>query len=447
MRIKITNHFIIRLATFVFAITAVLVVLLINEFKENKYYSNALKNSVISSVETISASVDNISVLIEKGIYTSDKAMLSTIANEIFHNCALAKNALTALPLGNIKADLPNKFLSQAGNYAIYLSQQNSDKVTFSDEENKNLYDLLSFSKELKNDLWDLESKISLNNFSSDDLFQSSFFFTQSNSDFFSNFESLESQFTTYPKLIYDGPYSDHLLTEKSKYLSNLPTVTQDEARNIFSKFINKPEKIFEFMGEESSNMPSYLFEGENFYGGVTKNGGKICYFLKTENVVEENISIDDAVSLAYSFLQANQFDNFTKTYYEKLDNILTINFAEKIGNYKAYSRLIKVSVALDDGEIIGYDARSYLNNKKDLEIPEEKFTSVHAKNTISKNLKVKKISYALIPLKSGKEVFTYEFLCENNDETEILIYVNTQTLKQEDILILYNSNDTTLAF
>ena len=51
----------------------------------------------------------------------------------------------------------------------------------------------------------------------------------------------------------------------------------------------------------------------------------------------------------------------------------------------------------------------------------------------------------SLIPTDAGGEVRCYEFLCETEDEQEILIYINAVTGEEERILILLKSDGGTL--
>ncbi len=57
-------------------------------------------------------------------------------------------------------------------------------------------------------------------------------------------------------------------------------------------------------------------------------------------------------------------------TYYENIDNVLTVNFAYNDLDVCCYTDLIKVSVAMDDGEILGFDAKGFLVNHYDRDIP-----------------------------------------------------------------------------
>ena len=48
----------------------------------------------------------------------------------------------------------------------------------------------------------------------------------------------------------------------------------------------------------------------------------------------------------------------------------------------------------------------------------------------------------AIIPSEGLNEILTYEFLCENQQGAEVLVYVNALTGKEEQILIIQKTKD-----
>ena len=104
---------------------------------------------------------------------------------------------------------------------------------------------------------------------------------------------------------------------------------------------------------------------------------------------------------------------------------------------------MIKVSVALDNGEILSVDSRGYINNHKERKIKEPKKTKQEAKAVISNYLTVlKEARRAIIPTEGENEVETYEFVCRGSNNDTVLVYINSNTLEEEQILILIESED-----
>ncbi len=63
----------------------------------------------------------------------------------------------------------------------------------------------------------------------------------------------------------------------------------------------------------------------------------------------------------------------------------------------------------------------------------------------INSDLEVEKTSITLIPTDGGGEVRCYEFLCRSESGGEILVYINTSTLEEEQIYILLKTDGGTL--
>ena len=50
-----------------------------------------------------------------------------------------------------------------------------------------------------------------------------------------------------------------------------------------------------------------------------------------------------------------------------------------------------------------------------------------------------------LISLNSTQEILCYEFACKGQNDEDILVYVNTDTLQEENILLLLKTDGGTL--
>jgi germination protein YpeB len=125
---------------------------------------------------------------------------------------------------------------------------------------------------------------------------------------------------------------------------------------------------------------------------------------------------------------------------------ILTVNYAFTKDNVICYTDLIKVSVALDNGKIVGFESQGYIMNHTDRTIPAVSINEEEAVKKVSSLLKVLAHEMAIIPTSGKNEVFCHEFKCENGDGSRYIVYVNAETGAQEDILILIESQNGTLA-
>ena len=132
------------------------------------------------------------------------------------------------------------------------------------------------------------------------------------------------------------------------------------------------------------------------------------------------------------------------ETYYLKQQGILTINYAYEQNGVTMYPDLIKVKVALDNGEILGVETTGYLNSHEERTLPKVKITKEEAAKTINKNLEINATSLAIIPTEFKTELLCWEFKGKV-DDTEFLVYINAETGREEDILVIQNTPEGTL--
>ena len=127
------------------------------------------------------------------------------------------------------------------------------------------------------------------------------------------------------------------------------------------------------------------------------------------------------------------------ETYYIKNEGVMTINYAFSQDGVIMYPDLIKVKIALDNGEILGMSSFGYLNNHTTRDISKVKISKEQAKEKLNKDLSIKSEKMAVIPTEWQSEILCYEFKGKVG-ETEYLVYINVETGNEEDILIITNT-------
>lgn len=83
--------------------------------------------------------------------------------------------------------------------------------------------------------------------------------------------------------------------------------------------------------------------------------------------------------------------------------------------------------------------------NHRKREIKEKILTVDECRELISPYLTVISSRLSFIPLETGKEALCYEFRCKDRDGQENLVYINAQSGKEENILLLLYSDDGVL--
>lgn len=267
-----------------------------------------------------------------------------------------------------------------------------------------------------------------------------------------SSFTNLEENFHEYSGLIYDGAFSEHITKKEKKGLTG-ENVSEEKAKEIAKKFIgeDKVQEITLSGKSENTNMITYDFNAKinnekeaNLTISVSEKGGHIVFMNYNRSIEAESVSQDRANEIGKKYLEDRGFKNMKETYYLKQDGIVTINYAYEQNDVTVYPDLIKLKVALDNGEVMGVETSGYLNNHETRDVSKVLISKEQAKKNLNKNLDIKSENLAIIPTEWKSEVLCWEFKGKV-DDTDFLVYINCETGKEEDILVIINTPNGTL--
>jgi hypothetical protein len=146
-------------------------------------------------------------------------------------------------------------------------------------------------------------------------------------------FKDMENLDNNYPSLIYDGPFSDHIMEKNPVMLEGEKEITEEEALRRAVKLTGADN--LRKTGDESGKMPSYVFENDVFTIAVTKNGGYYSYMLAGRRVEKQVITAGRATEIAEEYLV--DFLEFCKE--EEINNLIFTRFAHR--NSAAHSAAV----------------------------------------------------------------------------------------------------------
>ncbi len=449
MQISISRRAFVRAVSYTAALVLVLGGLSTQHFTEAADYRRQLENSYARSLGELSSYLANLSTDLDKGQYIGTGVQLSQLSARIWKESGGAKSALSALPVSELHMDGTYKFLSQVGDYAMALSKKVAAGGVLTQDEKKNAQALQKYAAGLRDYVDEMQQKIR------DGQIDVAALRTAHPSGeeaegtraqgVAAGFEEIEQTMTGYPTLIYDGPFSDHLLTRRPRMTQGLALVTPEQALQRAASAARLRPSDLTPAGEENSNMPSYLFTGEGISVGVTKAGGLVTYLINDREAGEQRLSKDTVFEHADRYLNLLGLDGMRATYYETNDGICTVNYAATNGEVTLYTDLVKVGVALDDGGIVFYDARGYINNHRERALEPPAITEEEALASVNPSLTILSSRVALIPTSGQNEVLTYEFLAQSEGGQKLLTYINAATGAEEQILLLIETPGGTL--
>lgn len=441
MTIELSKRALVRIITFMTALVLVAGILFAKSQVENEEFKRSQEYTYLQSVEDLYTYLSNINSSLTKGVYCSTPEMLGTLSSMLWRDAGFAKKSLALLPVDYFELENTNKFISQVGDYAVFLSKKVTSGEAVNADEAATLQKMKGYCEELMGSIYVLQELVRQGqiNYSrvSDEV--SHYSGDQNFASFGDGFKDFEESLGEFPSLIYDGPFSDHILQKEPALLKNEVAVTREQARKTASKASGLPESELKDAGDEEGKMPSYCFSNSDntIDIGVTKAGGYITYYTSSRSVNEQKLSAEQAIEKAKEYLSSFEVTSVESSYYEISNNILTANFAYQKDGVTYYTDLIKVAVALDDGGIISLHQRGYISNHTERNLPTPVVTQQQAERKLSPLLTVQECKLAVIPSEGLSEIFCYEFSCKGQNDEDILVYINVETAAEEQLLIL----------
>ncbi|MBQ0110744.1 MAG: germination protein YpeB [Oscillospiraceae bacterium] len=422
----------VRIISFAVALFLVPCGLAAQFYAEKENYKILTENGYKRSLYELSESIDGLQYSLKKAEYAYSPAAFSTLAAQVSSFTSTAKNALSASPVAAQDVEYLNDFLSKAEDYCCYLDRKMAKGETLSELEKQNVVKLSNAAAKIAETLnrnggtFDdgeyIELLLNGQNASDNNVLNTAL-------------SDIKEQISALPTLIYDGPFSDNVLKREPLLTKGYASVSTQKGKEILSQKFGIKTAFLTECGDSEGVMPCYCYKFDGGSAAVTKRGGFIAYFNKERAVEKSALSYTQAVEKATDFINKNSQIKFTPTYYFSANNICTVNFAVYESGVICYTDLIKVGIAQDNGEVVLYEARGFIENHHARTYDTPKLTPAQAMQK-AVGQKVENIKLCLIPSGGLNEILCYE-LSVKDGEQDILIYVNCQTGEEENIFIL----------
>lgn len=414
-------------------------------------YNNMNNNNYTESFSNLVNYVNSVENYLAKSMISKSPDHAAETLTQIWRDSNLAMVYLSRINLDDDGLSQTAKFLNQVSDYSYSLSRKNISGEELTQDDLKNLKSLYDYSVSLETTLNQLSEdlysgEINWDNFKDGKQIQ----FAQS-VDNFSVFSNIDENLNNYEGLIYDGAYSEHVDKAEKVGLTgyNISEATAKEKVKEFFKDFDV-ENIEKNAFLENAKIPAYDFtvslknRGEKYSVEVSQKGGHIIQTSLDRGVNEEKISQEKANEIGKSYLASKGFKDMKETYFIKQGNVVTINYAYNDNGVIVYPDLIKVKIALDNGEVLGIETTGYLNSHKEREYVYPKITIDEARKKLNPDLEILSENMAIIPTEWKTEIFCYEFKGKIEDK-EFLVYINTETGEEENILVILDTPGGTL--
>lgn len=420
-------------------------------FSLREKYNNLNNNNYTEALSNLVNYVNSVESYLAKSMISRSSEHAAQTLTQVWRDSNLAMVYLSRIPLQDDGLSQTAKFLNQVSDYSFSLSTKNINGEQLTDEDFQNLESIYNYSVSLENTLNQLSDELYSGEINWESLnTQGNTQFAQSvdNVNIFSN---IDGNLNDYEGLIYDGAYSDHVnKAEKVGLTGN--DIDEEQAKNKVREFFGNDniENIDSNGFIENADIPSYDFsvnikdKQEKYSIMISKKGGHVVQSSLDREVTEEKMSQEEANEIGKKYLSDRGFPNMEETYFIKQGNVVTVNYAYNDNGVIIYPDLIKVRIALDNGEILGIETSGYLNSHTQRQYKVPKISIDKARASLNSKLQINSEKLAIIPTEWKTEIFCYEFKGKVEDK-EFLVYINVETGKEEDILVILDTPGGTL--
>ncbi|MDI3317734.1 MAG: germination protein YpeB [Bacillota bacterium] len=283
------------------------------------------------------------------------------------------------------------------------------------------------------------------------------------------------------PSLAYDGPFSDEALSMTPKAPGG-PNVSAAAARRTALAWAEASRgpgggpswRVSASPQQLNGPLPAYRFVltrdraggTEQLIVDVWRAGGHVLSLLSNRGPGRARLGPADARRIASDFVRRLGFAGAVPTYSLVTGSIATVTLVDTTPSPGAggaaggapgaaaggepvllYPDLLKVRVALDDGEVVGFDGLPYWLHHRSRALPAPRISASQAAAIATgtgtqrglppaSRLTVEAVRPAVIPLESGREAFTWEVRARSSSSV-YLIYVDVADGSEERILLM----------
>lgn len=355
-------------------------------------YENSLKASLSAAIEDMRSLEGDLSKL----MITSERQteMLSAVALKSA-GCA---NALARLPVVAKSAQNVLKFANQLSAYCTL----NVKKDTLPQDFEEQIYSFFTTCQSVNGQLAQLENQIQAG--------ELSLLSTEKDEQESSGmFGSVTDDIMEYPSVIFDGPFSDG--QEKTTPKRAREEVTAEDA----AVFLQHMNFAAEYSGEIEGVVPCYKFESENFQAQITKKGGLLLMLIYSREIGEATLSLKEGEEKAQAFAQKLGYGEVKEVWREFYGNTAVYNFAPVKDGVTLYPDLFKIKIALDTGDVISFEGKSYVMNEHEREISAPHLSQTQAAEKLKDGFEIGTVRLCIVS-SDQKEYLSWEFFGEYKD-------------------------------
>ena len=410
--------------------------------RQKDQMTQALNNVYERNFYDLIDNMNNLSVKLSKlMISTGDDSQKYLV--EVIRQSDATANNLASVPVSESAILNTMKYVNQLGDFCGYLQKKLAAGGTLSEEDVENIENLYETNALLYAQMNMLYAKVMNGYRFTDNINGDSYLDSPAGNVF----DEIQNGSVEYPKLIYDGPFSESVINAEAKLTGD--EISADEARaKLEETFSTLTLNDVELASETDGKIVTYNFtagiNGNPAFVQISKKGGHIVLFDNSRDLDNFELSAEECVTRAEEFVKALGYDNMAAVWSSDYNGYVYVNLVAEQNGVLVYPDMLKVKIARDNGEVLGFDALPYYTNHEARTIADPALTALKARQKISSKLEIESERLVLVPVDGGKEQLCYEFYGTYRDMV-YFIFADANTGREVNVFRVVDSESGSL--
>lgn len=403
------------------------------EYRDRQALQNRAESQYQKAFHELAWHVDTITGQLAQLLVSSSREQNIIGLATLWRQAFAAQADLGSLPLGLVPLSKTEKLLSDTTDVTYaFLNRTAKGTEPLSAEEEKLIEDLYVRSKGLREDLAKLSAQVIDQQLSWTQVEVAANHKNQNLEDntIVNGFQLAEKKLEEYPEIDLGEDFAN--TRPDTKVIRGSQQITLERAQEIAHRWWYPPNDQHKstMSYEGIGDVPTYGLEfapqqGESspVYIDVSKLDGTILWAMKPRDITTASLDISSGERKCREFLARRGFPEMALIKVEQEDNTGVYTFVASQGGVLLYPDQVKVQVALDDGEVIGYEGTPYYMYHKPRDIPAPELREEDIRKQISPFFNVELIRPAWIANPWGKEILTWEVRGSFQEEKFVIFY------------------------
>ncbi|TFE00427.1 germination protein YpeB [Jeotgalibacillus sp. R-1-5s-1] len=365
---------------------------------------------------------------------------LTPALTEVWRLTSMIHSDIGQLPLGLLPFNEMEQFLTKIGQFSYETAVRDLSSDPLTPEEYEKLETLYSQSQELQSELRAVQSRMleeNLNWLALEDLMLTA----EEQNGVIDGFNSMDRAVKGYAAETFVQT-DQQSAAERRNQLQHIKgnKISKQDALKVAEQF-SGDSSVRNGEVTESLAGSSYPFYTVSWNDGedhasmdILKNGGQPIFLIRSRNPGEASLSLNEASVQAEKFLEQKGYKQMSLEESYQNGNTASFTFVRSLEEgVFVLDDSIFLKVALDTGEVLGFNGIDYLAGNEDIQLPDPELSTDEAISLLHSKFDVQETRRTMIRNELDERVLCYEFTGLVADDT-FRVYINALNGQEEKV-------------